>query len=103
MSTIRAKLLTYRDEPGGYTIYVFEDLDTRSWDKKYRMTLRLPNWEAPILQIGDVGYLNFREVVAGHDVWWDRNTQTEKYYNYNNSLFENFIHEKPQESSDLVL
>ena len=27
----------------------------------------------------------------------------EKYYNYNNSLFENFIHEKPQESSDLVL
>lgn len=103
MSTIRAKLLTYREEIGGYTVYVFEDLDAKTWDKKYRITLRLPNWETPILKIGDVGYLSFREVVAGRDVWWDRNTQSEKFYNYNNSLFENFIHEKPLESSDLVL
>lgn len=103
MSTIRAKLLTYREETGGYILYVFEDLDAKTWDKKYRITLRFPNWEAPLIKIGDIGYLNFREVVAGRDVWWDRNTQSEKFYNYSNSLFENFIHEKPPESSDLVL
>lgn len=103
MPTIKAKLLTYREECGGYILYVFEDLNTRTWDKKYRLTLRLPNWEAPVLKIGDVGYLSYKEVIAGHDVWWDRNTQSEKFYNYTNTLFETFIHEKPSESSDSIL
>lgn len=101
--TIKAKLLTYREEYGGYIIYIFEDLNTSRWDCKYRATLRLPNWESPFINIGDVGYLTYKEVIAGKDTWWDRNTQSQKYYNYNNSLFEDFVLEKKNADSDLVL
>ena len=95
--TIHAKLLTYREEYGGYYVYVFEDLDCLYPAQRYKITVRFPNWDCPVINIGDRGYLNYKEVVAGKDTWWDKNTQMNRFYNYTNSIFENFIHEKPEE------
>lgn len=94
MPTIKAKLLTYREEVGGYILYVFSNLESDKWDSKYKTTVRFPNWDAPYIDIGDVGYLNYKEVVAGETTWWDKQTQTNRCYNYTNCIFENFIHEK---------
>ena len=97
MPTIKAKLLTYREDYGGYILYVFENLESKDWTSKYKMTVRFPNWDCPFIGIGDIGYLNYKEVVAGESTWWDKDSQSMKYYNYTNCIFENFIHEQTPE------
>lgn len=97
MFVIRAELLTYRKEAGGYTIYVFRNLDSKSWESMYIMTVRFPNWHSPVLKIGDTGFLKYKEVEAGKSTWWDNNTQTNVAYNYDNVIFEDFIHEKKKD------
>lgn len=97
MSTvIKAKLLEKREEFGGYIIYVFENLNYTQWNNQYVMTVRFPNWEAPFLNIGDIGYLNYKEVIAGETTWWNKTSQSKNLYNYDNIIFINFVEEKPQ-------
>lgn len=92
MYVVKAKLLTYREEYGGYILYVFENQDQCTWNNKYVMTIRFPNWEAPTLKVGDIGFLSFKEVIAGETTWWDG--QNKNFYNYDNIVFINFVHEK---------
>lgn len=94
MHIVRAELLTYRREFGGYIIYVFQNLDSKTWDTKYIMTVRFPNWNSPLLQVGDKGFLKYKEVEAGKTTWWDNNNQTNVVYKYDNIIFEDFIHDK---------
>lgn len=98
MEIIHAKLITYREELGGYIMYVFQNLDTNL----YEMCTRLPNWETPVLQIGDEGFLKFDEVIAGKDTWYDSNLDSFVPYRYTKVYFIDFVYEKPTES-DLVL
>lgn len=98
MEVIRAKLITYREDMGGYIIYVFENLANGT----YEMCTRLPRWETPILKIGDVGFLKYNEVIAGEDTWYNRDTGQQVPYRYTGVYFMDFVYEKPAES-DLVL
>lgn len=100
MHTVKAKLLEERKDYGGYIIYVFENLDAKSSFDKYIMTVRFPHWESPLLRKGAVGFLKFKEVIAGKDTWWDRTTNKYICYNYDNIIFIDFIHET---SDDLTV
>lgn len=97
MHVVRAKLLTYRNEFGGYVIYVFRNLEDDTVIGKYIWTIRFPNWNCPVLKVGDIGYLQYKEVEAGKTTWWDNNTQTNVFYKYDNIIFENFIPDKKED------
>lgn len=92
METIQAKLVAKESDTCGYTTYVFKVLDKSDrerLDSKYIMCVRFPNWEHRNLNIGDMGYLNFKVIIAGVDQWYDGNTL--KYYRYNMIQFIKFI------------
>lgn len=103
MVTIKAKLLTLREEYGGYTLYVFENLEPINWINKYIMLVRYPNWNCPILNPGDTGYLAYKEVVAGRDSWWDPTVNMYIPYKYNNNVFDNFVMDLEKEDLTVML
>lgn len=81
---IEAKLVAIRN--GYFTLYVFEKLGT----KEYIMCTRLPNWQTPDINIGDIGFLQYKEVLAG-EKYYNPETQIEEIYKYSNVYFFNFV------------
>ena len=103
MPIVKARLITSRKELGGYIIYIFENLD---WDKiksHYIKVVRFPHWETPPVKEGDIGFLEYIEVKAGVDSWFDRNSQNFVLYNYDNTIFKDFIHNKPMPNLTVML
>ena len=91
--TVLAKLLASEEDALGYTTYVFECLDEDVIkETRYIMCTRYPNWDHRKIEIGEVGFLNFFEVKAGIDKWFDGNKFIP--YRYSNIQFMKFI-EKP--------
>jgi len=88
--TSEVELLAIRD--GNYTIYVFKDLDK----KEYIMCTKLPNWNTPNLNIGDIGFVKYQIVKAG-DEYYDPIREITTIYKYSNIYFINFINK-----SDIV-
>lgn len=93
--TIRAKLVALAIE-GEYTIYVFEN-----FAGGYITTTRLPNWEAPELKLGDIGYLVYKEVEAGKDTWYNIDTNQHITYSYSEIYFRKFIFDNKRD--DIIL
>lgn len=98
MKVIHAKLITFKENIGGYIVYVFENLA----DGTYEICTRLPRWEIPILKIGDVGFLKYGEMVGGKDTWYDPESCTHNYYRKTQVYFIDFVYEKPV-VEDLIL
>lgn len=93
---ILAKLLVKEIDTLGYVTYVFECLDKEvRKETKYMMCTRFKNWDHRCIDIGEIGYLNFIEIKAGIDKWFDGKELIP--YNYNNVQFIKFI-EKPKEN-----
>lgn len=99
MIVIHAQLITYRNDFGDYTIYVFKNLE----DNTFEMMTRLPRWEAPIINIGDTGFVKFKEVLAGKDTWYDKNTGKEVPYYYDGIYFIDFVLDKNIEQDEIIL
>lgn len=93
---IHGELVAQAQEFGDYTVYVFLNLDESSVDTKYFMCTRMPNWEQPILDIGDKGYVAMKEVVAGVDKWYDRISDKFVNYGFSQVYFIKFIREVPK-------
>lgn len=85
----------------GYTTYVFKNLDSVSAFDKYIMTTRWPNWQHRNIDIGEIGYLTYKEVIAGQDTWWDGSQFIP--YNYTNIVFIKFVKEKDNSNKDIIL
>lgn len=96
MPTIKARLLDLCEDFGGYITYIFEDLDYNASksDSPYLMVTRFPNWQADMLNIGDIGFLNYEEVYAGKSEWWDALEQQFHKYKYTNIVFMKFVKER---------
>lgn len=89
---LRAKLLAERK--GDYTVYVFLNLDHRSYDETnlYIMCTKCPNWENnDDLKIGQEGFLKYKPVNAGIDTWYDHKTMQNSRYKYSANYFMEFI------------
>ncbi|MDO4465551.1 MAG: hypothetical protein Q4C49_00875 [Bacillota bacterium] len=78
---------------GIYTIYVFQKDNS-----EYLMCTKLPNWGPYPLKIGDSGFITTQYFTAG-EVFYDRNSNTERTIQYTNLYFKEFIPdaEKTQE------
>ena len=88
-----AKLVAKERDTLGYITYVFECVDVMVNDSKYVMCTRYPNWDHKAIEIGDTGYLNFIEIRAGIDKWYDGHNMIP--YNYNGIQFVKFV-QKPR-------
>lgn len=95
--TVLACLVAKESDTMGYVTYVFECLDKEVIkETRYIMCTRFPNWEHRKINIGEVGYLNFFEIQAGIDKWFNGSEMIP--YNYNCIQFIKFV-PKPKESN----
>ena len=97
--TIHAELVTFRHGCWGYITYIFRDIDRP--DNDYISCVRFPNWDCADLRIGDVGFLKYKEVVAGDSRWYDWRDNKYVPYKYSGIHFLDFVYEKPKE--DIVM
>lgn len=101
MVTIYCKLLAKEHDIGGYTTYVFKNLDNAPFGHQYLMCTRWPNWEHRNLDIGEKGYLTYKEVIAGVDSWYDGKDFIP--YNYTNIIFIKFVKENKDNLKQIIL
>lgn len=86
----------------GYITYVFKNLEDDSFGKKYCMVTRWPNWQCGNIEIGESGYLTYKEIIAGRDYWWNGETQIP--YNYSNLVFTKFVNNRIDNSKkDIII
>lgn len=100
--TIKATLIAKQEDYGGYITYVFENLNKTTVFDQYVMCVRFPNWNCIFPEIGDVGYVTYREVIGGRDTWYDPYSRTEIPYKYTDIHFLDFIPFK-EKKSDIIL
>lgn len=99
--TLRAKLVGLDEST--YTTYVFENLDSKSWEDRYFMCTRFPNWEHFNLKIGDEGFVTYDEVIAGQSKWFDSKSKKEHYFNYDMQIFIKFTELKSSTKDNYIL
>jgi hypothetical protein len=91
------KLLASRNEGMGYMVYVFECLEFRiKINTPYIMCTKFPNWDHRELQIGEIGFLEFKEIIAGKTTWFDGTNDI--LCKHDNIQFIRFV-EKPKETT----
>jgi hypothetical protein len=83
---------------GTYTMYVFKKLE----DGEYIMCTKLPNWQTPDVNIGDIGFLQYQEVKAG-EPFFNLGSQRTDIYKYSNIYFVNFILKPDINQNTIVL
>ena len=103
MVTVHAKLLAKEHDLGGYTTYVFENLDDAPFGHKYLMLTRWPNWQCRNIDVGEVGYLEYDEVEAGVDTYYDRVNDSIVKYNFSNQIFKRFVKEQDNSNKDIII
>lgn len=94
MRTLFCQLLTFKQDFGDYTTYVFLNLDSEQDYDKYLMCTKHPNWQSAPIQIGDRGYLKIKEIEAGKDMWFNNGTGGYVAYKYSGIQFLDFVPEK---------
>ena len=84
------KLLVSEQDSFGYITHVFECLeDYMIKQTKYIMCTQFPNWDCKKINIGDIGYLNYKELHAGIDKWFNGKEMVP--YCYDNIQFIKFV------------
>lgn len=96
------KLVAKVTDSCDYTTYVFKCLeDYMIKQTHYIMCTRFPNWDSGEIKIGDIGYLEFVEIRAGIDKWFDGKDFIP--YNYNNIQFLKFVLKPEFENHEYVM
>lgn len=93
--TVKAELIASETDPMDYTTYVFklaDPTDVLQIGFKYIMCTRWPNWEHRQLKQGEVGFLNYSEIEAGKDTWFDGKDLIP--YRYDSVQFNKFVAEQ---------
>lgn len=101
MTTIFVKVLAKQSDGLGYKTIVVQDLENNSFGHKYKMLVIFPNWEGYIPEIGDIGYISYKDVVGGVDTWFDGTKSVP--YNYTNTIFIKFVKKEDKFSKDIIL
>lgn len=99
---VRAKLLESLDDTNGYTILVFENLDSDDWTNKYIMCVRYPNWEGSIPEKNIVGFLQYTYIYAGNS-YYNRMLGQQDTYQFSHVRFDKFLPLKEKVDSVITL
>ena len=65
------------------------------------MVTRWPNWQHRNLELEEIGYLTYKEVIAGEDTWFDGTKFIP--YNYTNIIFIKFVKKEDNLNKDIIL
>lgn len=96
------KLVAKTTDNCDYTTYVFKCLEDDMIKKTpYIMCTKFPNWNSSIIKIGEIGYLDFVEIRAGIDKWFDGKDFVP--YHYNNIQFIRFIPKPETEDREYIM
>lgn len=88
----------------GYITYVFKNLEEKiDFGHHYIMVTRLCNWDHRPVELNEIGYLTFNEVIAGKDHWYCPETGQFIPYNYTNIYFIKFVKEQDNSKKDIIL
>jgi hypothetical protein len=93
---VPAKLVAVREST--YSVFVFKNTDTN----EFIMCTKLPNWQAPEIFIGDIGFLQLQIVKAGEE-YFNTNTLEKTKFLYSNIYFKNFINKTENINSEIIL
>ena len=66
------------------------------------MCTRCPNWETRDIDIGEKGYLEYKEVIAG-EKWYDSKNNEYVPYKYTNIYFIKFVKEEDNLKKDIII
>jgi hypothetical protein len=69
-----------------YTVYVFKIVGK----DEYIFCTKLPNWQTPEIDVGDIGFLKYQIVNSG-DTYYNPDTGVSDVYRYSNIYFMNFV------------
>lgn len=103
MTVLHCELLAYQEDPGDYTIYVFKNLDYTGVLDRYIMCTKCPNWNSSPIEIGQRGYLKYKEIIAGKDSWYDSTSNDFIPYKYDGIQFFEFVKDKPKEDECIMV
>lgn len=96
------KLVAKEPDFQGYITYVFENLEEEVIkETRYIMCTRWPNWEHRDIDLEEIGYLNFAEIRAGVDKWFDGNEMIP--YKYNGIQFIKFIAKQDVNNNEYIM
>lgn len=86
---------------GGYTTYVFENINQTDYENQYIMCVQFPNWNQSEIQVGDIGYVNVRYVKEGISQWYDGEKMN--VYKYTNVVFLKFVKEPEKVNKEILI
>lgn len=89
MNIVRAKLVAYKEELGGYMTYVFRNAETG----EPIMCTKFTNWNTAPVQVWSTGYLAYKSILPGVDKWYDPATDSFMRYRFEGYQFINFVPE----------
>lgn len=95
------QLLAQSQDWEGYNTLVFLNLDKVSYQFKYIMCVKFPNWNSDSIKIGDEGYLHYEDRKAGIDEWYDGTKMVK--YNYDSVQFIKFVPKPKDEDKEIYL
>lgn len=92
--TIFCNVNEVKEEINGYTTYVMEVLESDEISLhgyKYVTCTKFPNWDDVKVSVGDKGYLNFRDIKEGIDLWYNSTDGEMIPYKYSFTQYIKFI------------
>lgn len=101
---INCEVVAKEQDVLGYQTLVFKNLENNCpFGHKYCMNVVFPNWESRIPDIGEIGYVEYDEVKAGEDTYYDRNLDSIVKYNFSNLIFKKFVKKVDNSNKDIIL
>lgn len=98
------KLVALSNDFGGYVHYVFEVLDEDFRKQtKYILCTMFPNWQSSPITIGEIGFVEFVEILAGITTWYDKEYNQQVPYNYNMVQFIRFVRKPIEDNQEYII
>lgn len=104
MTTVLGQLVAKSEDVDGYITYVFKILDEENVKyakSPYLMLIQYYNWVSNPIQIGEKGFVKYKEVEGGVDTWWDG--EQHHYYKQDDCVFYKFIPIQNNYNCDIIL
>ena len=101
---VKCQLIASECDILSYHTLVFKILEEKCpFGHLYCMVTVFPNWESRIPEVKEIGYLEYDEVTAGIDTYYDRNSDSIMKYNFSNFIFKKFVKEQDNSNKDIII
>jgi hypothetical protein len=101
---VKCQLIAKECDSLNYHTLVFKVMEKDCpFGHSYCMVTVFPNWESRIPEIEEKGYLEYDEVEAGKDTYYDRITGSIMKYNFSNLIFKRFVKKQDNSNKNIII